>query len=291
MLGRHGSRQQVKFFLKQRDQEIAVVDERHGLQQQAVQTVSAAIPVDWRRASLSRADLSQFAFGPEDVVIAVGQDGLVANVAKYLAGQPVIGINPNTERNPGVLVRHAASHTKALLEAVASGVASIEARAMVEVVSDDGQELHALNEVFIGHPAHQSAKYALEVGDALEHQSSSGVLVGTGTGATGWCSSVHRERGLQWALPERTSTDLAWFVREAWSSSWTGASLTAGRLESECTKSSDAVSSYVSSYIVVRCEGDHLVAFGDGIESDHIDLRWGQQARVQLSSKSLLLVS
>ena len=46
-------------------------------------------------------------FGPEDVIIAVGQDGLVANVAKYLDGQPVVGVNPDPQRNPGVLVRHA----------------------------------------------------------------------------------------------------------------------------------------------------------------------------------------
>ena len=34
----------------------------------------------------------------------VGQDVLVANVAKYLSGQPVIGVNPEPERNSGVLV-------------------------------------------------------------------------------------------------------------------------------------------------------------------------------------------
>ena len=37
--------------------------------------------------------LARFLFEPGDVVIVVGQDGLVANVAKYLDGQPVIGIN------------------------------------------------------------------------------------------------------------------------------------------------------------------------------------------------------
>ena len=41
LLGRHGSRQQVSFFLEQRGQSIEVLDDRHVLQQQAVQEVSA----------------------------------------------------------------------------------------------------------------------------------------------------------------------------------------------------------------------------------------------------------
>ena len=283
MLGRHGSRQQVAFFLEQRGLEhggggasIDLLDERHVLQQTAMQKVSAAIPVDWRRASLTRDDLSRFVFGPEDVIIAVGQDGLVANAAKYLDGQPVIGVNPDPHRNPGVLVRHPAEHVRSLLLAIAAGRAPTERRAMVEVTTDDGQTLRALNEIFIGNPAHQSAKYEIEVEGESEHHSSSGVLVGTGTGSTGWCSSVHRERNLGWHLPGSTSTDLAWFVREAWPSPWTGTALTAGRL--------------ANGELVIRCESDRLVAFGDGIETDRIDLAWGQTAIVRLAKEALVLV-
>ncbi len=276
MLGRHGSRQQVAFFLKQRSQEMSVIDERHALQQQAVQEVSSSIPVDWRRASLTRDDLSRFVFGPEDVIIAVGQDGLVANVAKYLDGQPVVGVNPDPRRNPGVLVRHHAQAVRSILVAIAAGTAVAEHRAMVEIATDDGQTLRALNEVYVGHPAHQSAKYELVVDGADERQSSSGVLIGTGTGATGWCSSVYRERSLNWSLPDTTSSDLAWFVREAWPSPWTGTTLTAGRL--------------TSGELVIRCESDRLVAFGDGIEADHLNLQWGQTARIRSASRGLMLV-
>lgn len=276
LLGRHGTRQQVGFFLEQRDRGLDELDERHALQQQALQKVAVAIPIDWRRASLSRADLDRWVFGPEDVVIAVGQDGLVANVAKYLVGQPVVGVNPDPARNPGVLVRHRADEVAGLLAKIAEGSAPVEIRAMVEITTDDGQTLRALNEVFIGHPAHQSARYVIEVDGRSEQQSSSGMLIGTGTGSTGWCASVHRERTLDWQLPDTASTDLAWFVREAWPSPYTGTTLTAGRLS--------------SGELVIRCESDRLVAFGDGIETDRIDLTWGQEARVRLASVALVLV-
>lgn len=276
LLGRHGTRQQVGFFLEQREQSIDVVDERHALQQRALQHVAAAVPIDWRRASLKRSDLDRWVFGPEDVIIAVGQDGLVANVAKYLDGQPVVGVNPDPGRNPGVLVRHAAGEVAELLLQIADGRAPVEARAMVQITADDGQTLRALNEVFVGHAAHQSARYEVEVDGNSEHQSSSGMLIGTGTGATGWCASVWAERELAWTLPDSTSTDLAWFVREAWPSPYTGNTLTAGRLR--------------SGELVIRCESDRLVAFGDGMEADHLTLMWGQTAKVGLADRALMLV-
>lgn len=276
LLGRHGSRQQVSFFLEQRGRTLDELDERHAGQQRANQVVSSAIPVDWRRANLTRDDLSRFVFGPEDVIIAIGQDGLVANVAKYLDGQPVIGVNPDPGRNPGVLVSHSANDVAKLLAAISDGEQAVHPRAMVEVLTDSGESLRALNEIFIGHPQHQSARYVIEADGEREHQSSSGLLVGTGTGATGWCASVYRERSLTWPLPDKNSTDLAWFVREAWPSPFTGTTLTAGR--------------FTDGELLIRCESDRLVAFGDGIETDRLDFGWGQVARVRLASAALMLI-
>ena len=61
-------------------------------------------------------------------MVAVGQDGLVANVAKYLDGQPVIGVDPEPGRNPGVLVRHTAGAVAGLLAAVDDGPARTRPR-------------------------------------------------------------------------------------------------------------------------------------------------------------------
>jgi hypothetical protein len=273
LVARHGTRQQAGFFLAGRGRDLAELDARHQAQQDALATVSAAIPLDWRRAVAERNDLDRFGFGPEDVVIAVGQDGLVANVAKYLDGQPVIGINPEPARNPGVLVPHEPAAISDLLVS-----RSAMARTMVAASTDDGQQLIALNEVYIGHHSHQSARYRLSSPDGpSERQSSSGILVGTGTGSTGWCRSAWQERRSPLALPTPTDPALCWFVREAWPSPATGTDNTEGLLKAPDT-------------LTITAESD-LVVFGDGMESDTLAVSWGQRVEIGVAPVKLHLVA
>jgi hypothetical protein len=276
LIGRHGTRQQAGFFLSSRGRSLDELVTRHDTQEAALAAVSAAIPLDWRRTTVERSDLARFVFGPEDVVVAVGQDGLVANVAKYLSGQPVLGINPDPARNPGVLVPHQPqAATKLLPNAI---TAPTERRTMVRATADDGQTLLALNEVYAGHASHQSARYKLTTcDDTTERQSSSGLLVGTGTGSTGWCRSAWLERHSTLTLPDRAEQALCWFVREAWPSPATGTTLTEGLLEGD-------------QILTVTAESD-LVVFGDGIESDQLTLTWGQRLQIRAADEVLNLVT
>lgn len=280
LLARHGTRGQAAFFLSTRGRRIEQVEARHAAQHAALATVSAQIPLDWRRGMVERADLPQFLFEPGDVVIVVGQDGLVANAARYLDGQPVVGINPDPARNPGVLVPHRPDATGRLLK-VAAGSAlerHVEERTMVEAAMDDGQRLLCLNEVYLGHASHQTARYTIRLPDwQAESQASSGLLVGSGTGATGWCRSAWLERHSPMPLPGPADRDLAWFVREAWPSPATSTSLTEGRLSEGMA-------------LTVTVESDRLVAFGDGIEADAVTVTWGQTVELRAASRRLRLV-
>ena len=275
-LARHGTHGQAAFFLASRGRNIDELEGRHRRNQDALATVAAAIPVEWRRGRVERADLSRFLFEPGDVVVVVGQDGLVANVAKYLDGQPVIGIDPEPDRNAGVLVPHSPATAGPLMRAAVLERAEVERRTMVAAVTDDGQQLLAVNEIFVGHASHQTARYTLGLPDGrAERQASSGLIVSTGTGATGWCRSVWVQRRSQVRLPGPTEPRLAWFVREAWPSPATGTGLVEGELVTELT---------------VDIESDRLVAFGDGIESDALTLSWGQRVSMRLARQQLRLV-
>lgn len=279
LLDQHGTRGAAGYFLRQRGHSLDAVQARHDALAAALTELSAAVPAEWRRGSVDRHDLPRFLFSPEDIVIAVGQDGLVANVAKYLTGQPVIGVNPEPERNAGVLVRVRGEQLSGLLPKVATGKAVTESRTMVQATLDDGQRLTGLNEVFIGHISHQSARYTLSTPDGrAERHSSSGVIVGTGTGATGWCASIARERASSSELPGPQERQLCWFVREAWPSPATGVALTAGTISA-------------GQRLELTVESEQLVCFADGIESDHMSLAWGQRVVVGLAEQHLTLVT
>lgn len=276
LLERHATRGQAEFFLRTRGRTLADVQARHDAVADARRTVAGAVPSDWAMAEVERGDLDRFLFAPEDVVVVVGQDGLVANVAKYLDGQAVVGVDPEPGANAGVLVRHTAAGAVRLLAGLARGGApACEDLTMVRVRLDDGQELHALNELFVGHPSHQSARYELAVGGRRERQSSSGLIVGTGTGATGWCASIAHDRGGR-RLPAPADRALTWFVREAWPSPVTGVTLTEGVLGE-------------GQEAVVTVQSDRLVVFGDGIEADRLEVGWGQEVRVGVADRRLRL--
>jgi NAD kinase len=278
LLARHATREQVAFFLRGRGLDPAEVERRHHAFLAHRHHVLAAIPGDWRRASVDRADLARFLFTGEDIVVVLGQDGLVANVAKYLDGQPLVGLNPEPERNAGVLVTHAPAAAADLLHDVTTGRATLQARTMAVARLDDGQELRALNEIFVGHRSHQSARYTLHVGERSERQSSSGLIVTTGTGATGWARSINGRLASPVELPEPTERGLAYLVREPWPSRATGVQLTAGRLDGGA---------------IVRITAelpDGATAFGDGIESDALAIDWGQTLEVGIAPQVLQLV-
>ncbi|MFI8418929.1 hypothetical protein [Streptomyces sp. NPDC085479] len=279
LLARHGTHGQAAFFLAARGRSADEVRERHERTRRALAAVAGAVPLTWRQTRVERADLDRFLFGPEDVVVVVGQDGLVANTAKYLAGQPVVGIDADPGRNAGVLVRHRPADARKLLPYAAGDGAAADELTMVAAATDDGQRLLALNEIYVGPPGHQTARYTLDAGGPEpEPQASSGVLAGTGTGATGWLRSLWQQRSSGLALPSPTEPRLAWFVREAWPSPTTGTSRVEGVLGA-------------GQGLRLTVESDRLVAFGDGVESDTLDLTWGQTVRLSVADTRLRLVS
>lgn len=275
---RHGTRDQARFHLERRGQKLADLEQRHARLEAALQAVSQAIPVDWRRIRVSRPDLARFVFEPRDLVVAVGQDGLVANAAKYLAGQLVLGVNPDPAAYDGVLVPHPPGAAARLLAAMAAGRAEVEPRTLAEARLDDGQRLLALNEIFAGHRSHQSARYRLAFSGEEERHSSSGVIVATGTGATGWARSINGERARKLRLPAATDPALAFLVREPFPSIATGT-----RLDGGLVAAGEAVE-------LVSEMNEGGVLFGDGVEDDRLEFLYGSRVRVGVAEEQLRLV-
>lgn len=61
--------------------------------------------------------------------------------------------------------------------------------------------------------SHQSARYRIAIGETAEDHSSSGLIVASGTGATGWARSVAEATHLDLALG-REERAVGYWVRE-----------------------------------------------------------------------------
>ncbi|WP_299476236.1 NAD(+)/NADH kinase [uncultured Roseibium sp.] len=278
LLASHGTRGQAAFFLQSREQDISEVETAHMALATAIQRTKSAVPAEWSIASVERDDLDRFLFTDNDIIVAVGQDGLVANLAKYCSGQPVIGVAPGQDGSEGILTSASPADVARLLEQVERNAVEINHRTMVSAILGTGETLCALNELFIGHRSHQSARYLIRIGNEEEYQSSSGVIVSTGTGATGWAKSIMTATHQMFDI-DPTDRSALYFAREPWPSHHSGCELRSG-----------AIGPGKDLHLTSRIN-DGGVVFADGIEQDFLRFDWGRRVSVSIADKTLNLVS
>lgn len=285
LVARFNTAAQARFYVERRGIDFADYLAEHE-RYRAAQTAAAAAlgalgrvqAVDWRY-------LPSFVFGAGDVVIALGRDGLVANTMKYLDGQPLIGVNPDPNRWDGVLLPFGIADLPRIIPEVLAGRRPLKPVTMACASLNDGQTLHAVNDLFIGPKSHTSALYTIRLGDRREDQSSSGILVSTGFGSTAWYRSVVTGAaaiaGGAGAF-EPTPWDaghLHFAVREPFPSRTSAASLVFGRIERD------------AALIVESRMAENGVIFSDGIEADYLEFNSGAAARIGVAERRGLLVA
>ena len=254
-VARYGTEGQTKFMLKQSfrgqmDLEKAEVEDT--AQSRAVARIRQAVSSEIKLVEIDRGMVAQFLFEPHDLVVAVGQDGLVANVAKYLEGQPLAGVNPDPGTIDGALLAFSVdSFITALPQLLMDGRPFREAT-LAEAQTSDQQTLRGFNEIFVGVPTHQSARYRIRHGKHEEVQSSSGLIVATGSGSTGWLRSLRGEA----SIFDPAADELRFVVREAWPGRGFGATLLEGSVTRE-------------DRLVIESRMDGII-FADGIEADAV---------------------
>lgn len=282
---------QARFYLEHAGQAFAPIRAAHERYEAVLRAVRAAVPRGLKVQVLDRALVPQYTFGEADLVVTVGQDGLVSNTAKYLGGQPILAVNPDPERYDGVLLPFTADDFEAALHATLSGGARSTRVTLALAELSDGQRLLAFNDFFVGAASHVSARYRISVGGREERQSSSGVIVSTGAGSTGWLRSVYagaagvvaalggevtrppNEGRLDWA-DER----LVYSVREPFPSRITGTSIVHGTVTRD-------------SPLVIDSEmGMNGVIFSDGVESDFLAFNHGATATITIAPQKARLI-
>jgi NAD kinase len=273
-VARYGSEGQTKFVMAQSVRGVADfkrAETEDTAQSRAVAAIRKALPADVKLAEIDRGMVAQFLFEPHDLIVAIGPDGLVANVGKYLEGQPIAGINPDPGTIDGSLLAFTvATFTSSMIE-ILNDQRPVREATLAEAQTSDKQTLRGLNEIFVGVHSHQSARYRIRFGGKEEVQSSSGLIVSTGTGSTGWLKSLRGEG----AVFDPAIDELHYVVREAWPGRGFGATLLEGRV----TRSRPLL-------VESRMEG---TIFADGIEADSVRFDAGVSVAIAPSERRVRL--
>ena len=278
----------------------------------ALQQVEMSLATLGRVQTVDRGFLPNFTFGPDDFVVTLGQDGLVANTHKYLHGRPVVGINPDPARWDGQLLPFRVGDIRKILPEVFARRRPTKLVTMVKGTLNNGQTMYAVNDLFIGPRSHASARYVINVGDMSEAQSSSGVVVSTGLGSTGWLKSLltgaaaitqsagtaRAQDAVQQHLPGerhearapgrlklKVKTEFAWdadylrfTVREPFPTRNTGATLVFGKVTAN------------KPLTLISQMPENGVIFSDGIEKDFLEFNSGTKAVITVAERKGMLV-
>lgn len=282
---------QARFYIEHSGADFSDYRLEHDTYVQAVADAERQLSAFGRVLRLERTFLPNFIFGRDEGVVVIGQDGLVANVLKYTHGHPVMGVNPDPSRFDGVLLPFTVGDIARVMADVLAGRRPFEEVTMARAELNTGETMYAVNDLFIGARSHVSARYQIQVGDRDERQSSSGVIVSTGLGSTGWLKSIlagaegiARTMGGAPFDPRHASAFardadyLVYTVREPFPSKWTGTSLVFGRLDTR------------QHMVLTSNMPEHGVIFSDGIEADACDFNSGVTAVVGLADRKGLLV-
>lgn len=285
---RYGTLGQAKFYLEHLGESFAQYEDEHNrfelCRRQVVQLLSNV----GKLQQLERGVLPTYRFDAHDIILVLGQDGLVANTLKYLQGQPVIGINPLPDLFDGKLLPFTASDLNEILAEVLAANAATRSVTLAQVDTNLGESLLAVNDLFIGPRSHSSARYQLRYQQAVEEQSSSGIIVSTGLGSTGWFRSIIAgasgvagkplrakiANGFPWEAPY-----LYYSVREPFPSRTTS-----------CTQVFGKIAQGTALKLTSRMP-DSGVIFSDGMEGDALSFSAGTIASISVSQVHGALVS
>lgn len=276
---------QAKFYVEHLGADFSDYQREHDVYQEQQHKTVQTLEQWGRYQIIERSFLPNFLFGPADIVVALGQDGVVANTMKYLDGHPLIGLNPDAKRYDGILLPFVADDLPALLREVAADRRAFKAVTMARATLTNGQVLHAVNDLFIGARTHTSAVYEIAAGEHKEKQSSSGLIVSTGLGSTAWFKSIvtgslaiasafgSQGEAAPYLAPPWDSDQLRFAVREPFPSRTSQVNLVYGELNS-------------SERLSVRSlMPENGVIFSDGIEADRLEFNSGTEAQIGVADR------
>lgn len=287
LIERFNTKAQAKFYIESLGGNFEDYESEHEVFQDSLSSLQTQLSRSIKNKTVERVYLPSFIFSEKNLIVVIGQDGLVANTAKYSSGCPIVAVNPDKARYDGVLLPFDTSDFMVGVESVLTNKFQAKTRRFAEAKLNDGQRLLAFNDLFIGASSHVSARYRISFNQNIEEHSSSGLIVSTPAGATGWLSSIFNmaygvtsifEKDMKPKRPKLNDNQLLFVVREPFQSIRTQTGITAGIINGH------------NQLTIESLMPTGGVIFSDGIETDFLKFNSGSIATIGIAPETIRLV-
>ena len=288
LIERFNTKAQAKFYIERSNGDFNDYEKEHEVFHNALSSVQRNLSTVLKNKIVERSFLPSFIFNDNQVIVTVGQDGLVANTAKYVKQIPIVAVNPDQERYDGVLLPFNTGNFITAIEKVITNKYNSKLTSFAEAKLNDGQRLLAFNDLFIGATSHVSARYKITYNNKTEEHSSSGIIVSTQAGSTGWLSSIfNMSFGIHKFIEKDNSkkkyaklkdNQLMFAVREPFASKRTQIETTVGIVTGQ------------SKLIIQSLMPNNGLIFSDGVETDFLKFNSGAIATIGIADEKANLV-
>lgn len=286
LIERFNTKAQAKFYIERLGGNFVEYEIEDEIFKNSLNSLQTQLTKIIKNKTIDREYISSYIFSKKNIIIVIGQDGLVANTAKYSDNLPIIAVNPDIERYDGVLLPFNTKNFIQGVENVLTNKFKFKIMSFAEAKLNDGQRLLAFNDLFIGASSHVSARYKISFNNKTEQHSSSGIIISTSAGSTGWLSSIFNmaygvtnmfEKNLTLKQPKLKEKDLLFAVREPFKSIRTQTEITAGIIRN-------------STLTIESFMPNNGIIFSDGIEKDFLNFNSGSIATIGIAKETASIV-
>lgn len=288
LIERFNTKAQAKFYIERLGGNFEDYVIEHETFHNSLNSLQTQLSKLIKNKTVERIYLPSFIFSEKNLIVVIGQDGLVANTAKYSKSCPIVAVNPDKERYDGILLPFDTFDFVQGVENVITERYNSKTVRFAEAKLNDGQRLLAFNDLFIGASSHISARYKISFNSKTEEHSSSGLIVSTPAGSTGWLSSIFNmaygvtsmfEKNIKPKRPKLKDNELLFAVREPFQSIRTQTGITAGVIKNQ---------NHLTIESLMPTSG---VIFSDGIETDFLKFNSGAIATIGIAPETAKLVT
>lgn len=288
LIERFNTKAQAKFYIERLGGNFEDYVIEHETFHNSLNSLQTRLSKLIKNKTVERLYLPSFIFSEKNLIVVIGQDGLVANTAKYSKSCPIVAVNPDKDRYDGILLPFDTFDFVQGVENVITERYNSKTVRFAEAKLNDGQRLLAFNDLFIGASSHISARYKISFNSKTEEHSSSGLIVSTPAGSTGWLSSIFNmaygvtsmfEKNIKPKRPKLKDNELLFAVREPFQSIRTQTGITAGVIKNQ---------NHLTIESLMPTSG---VIFSDGIETDFLMFNSGAIATIGIAPETAKLVT